>query len=103
MTKKNVLKNKIVDFMIENRHAFQLVRKTMDAFHDYLFTKEGNYTPDGKGLCLFINETKGALPYIIGCRAVREWVKANYGQSEVENPSWDIDSLVNYVVDKIKE
>ena len=28
---------------------------------------------------------------------IREWVAANYGESELENPSWDIDSLVEYI------
>lgn len=103
MTRKNVLKNKIVDFMVQNRRTFGLASVTMDVFHKDLFTKAGDYTPDGKELCQFITETDGTLPYIIARRAVREWVKANYGQSEAENPSWDIDALADYVVDKIKE
>lgn len=35
--------------------------------------------------------------------AIKSFVRDNYGQSEVENPSWDIDALADYVVDKIKE
>ena len=30
-------------------------------------------------------------------KLIYKWVKENYGQSEVENPSWDIQSLVNYL------
>jgi hypothetical protein len=31
-------------------------------------------------------------------RHIEDWVWWNYGQSEVDNPSWDIKSLARYLV-----
>jgi hypothetical protein len=28
---------------------------------------------------------------------IRQWVKENYGQSELDNPSWDINSLAKHL------
>ena len=35
--------------------------------------------------------------------AIKYFVSDNYGKPELDNPSWDIKALANYVVDKIKE
>lgn len=29
-----------------------------------------------------------------------KWVEKNFGMSEVENPSWDIDKLANYIAEQ---
>ncbi len=30
-------------------------------------------------------------------KRIEDWVRANYGESEAENPSWDIDTLARHV------
>lgn len=34
---------------------------------------------------------------------ITDWVRDNFGDSEVEDPSWNIDLLAEYVKEKIKE
>lgn len=33
---------------------------------------------------------------------IHKWVKENYGQSEADNPSWDIDLLAEYIRKEFK-
>ena len=32
-----------------------------------------------------------------------EWVRENYGESEVADPSWDIDLLADYIETQLKK
>lgn len=34
---------------------------------------------------------------------IYEWVKRNYGESEAQDPSWNIVELANEIVNKYKE
>lgn len=34
---------------------------------------------------------------------IAEWVKENYGQSELDEPSWDIDLLAKHIKNKLQE
>ena len=34
---------------------------------------------------------------------IRKWVRENFGESEVNDPSWNIDLLADYIESKLKE
>lgn len=36
-------------------------------------------------------------------KIIYEWVKENYGESEADNPSWDIEALAKHIQSKLKE
>lgn len=50
------LKNSIIKYVQENKHAFQIVNQTKDTFRKWIYTDKGEYEIGGEKVAQFIND-----------------------------------------------
>jgi len=49
--------------------------------------------------CIIIEKTECFVKVDDMVKKISSWVKENYGESELSNPSWNIESLAKYLVE----
>ena len=57
------LKKAIIDYVFENKDVWQLVNRTHEHFHDYIYDKQGQYLIGGEQVSKFIDMVVGLVKY----------------------------------------
>ena len=55
------LKRAILNWLLDNEHAWQRTNACHDAFRDYIYNKEGNYLIGGEVVSKFIHDAEKLL------------------------------------------